>query len=444
MKKFFAIILSLFVAFAATAQKVRFDINFTADASNIEKVYIQPLNVDVDSKTVPMRAKGSGFSGAVAPSAVGFYNLVVLKDRSQLIVPVYAGDSRDVKLSVVVEGKTLIVNDTKENRALSGLTRAINVLDRSLWLDDGMDGVQLKRLIASYQISLDSVIAREGISGVVAEYMTVYAYTHAYNAYASIPRTQEIPITSIPFGRGDVLPEPNVAFDNSYAPLFFAAMQIVKDDLTTSPSLLDKLHSLYADYKNGVLRLKVASLLMSEFMSVYDYSKDFEAGLELVKTATEEYALPDVYVKEFMKYRSTIPGAPFPEGIELVDEAGNTVDFSKFKGKYVYLDLWASWCGPCCDEVPHMKRLEKELENKDVVFVSVSCDTDVQAWKNKMKALDMHGVQLLDKDNSLGTALNVKGIPFFLIYDKNGNLHTYGARRPSTGRVLKELLEGLK
>lgn len=91
-----------------------------------------------------------------------------------------------------------------------------------------------------------------------------------------------------------------------------------------------------------------------------------------------------------------------------------------------------------------MKRLEKELENKDVVFVSVSCDTDVQAWKNKMKALDMHGVQLLDKDNSLGTALNVKGIPFFLIYDKNGNLHTYGARRPSTGRVLKELLEGLK
>ena len=90
------------------------------------------------------------------------------------------------------------------------------------------------------------------------------------------------------------------------------------------------------------------------------------------------------------------------------------------------------------------QKLEKELKNKDVVFVSVSCDSDEQAWKKKMADMNMHGIQLLDKDNTLGDALNVKGIPFYLIYDKQGNLHTYNAKRPSTGEVIKDILEGLK
>lgn len=444
MKKFFAIILFLSVAFAATAQKVRFNIKFLVDTANIEKVYVQPLNVDVDSKTIPMRKKGNAFTGTVNSSSPGFYNLVVLKDHSQLIVPVYAGAAESVELDVTVKGKVLTITDTPENSALSSLSHAINTLDKRLWVESNMSGEQMKQVVVGYQVALDSIISKNRIKGAVAEYMTVYAYAHAYNAYASMPRAQEIPITSIPFGRNDVLPEPNIAFDNSYAPLFFVAMQIVKDGLTTSPSLLDKLHSLYATYKNSDLRSKVASLIMNEFLSRYNYSKGYEAGLDLVKVATKEYGLPDTYIKEFIKYRSTIPGAPFPEGIVLVDAEGNVVDFSTFKGKYVYVDLWASWCGPCCKEIPYMKKLEKELENKDVVFVSVSCDTDVLAWKNKMKELDMQGVQLLDKENVLGDALNVKGIPFYLIYDKEGNLHTYGAKRPSTGFVLKEILEGLK
>lgn len=444
MKKILSAIFMLSVSLVATAQKVHFDIELLADTAGIKKVYVQPLNVDVDPKTIPMRHKHGAYAGTVSPSAVGFYNLVVLKDRAQLIVPVYVGDAKSVSLDVEVDGKRLSVVDTRENRALSALTHSVNMLNRSLWLDDNIEGERLKEIVAGYQVALDSITKQYDITGVVADYMAVCAYTNAYNTYTSIPRAQQIPITSIPFSRNDVLPHPNAAFDNEYAPLFFAAMQIVKDDLTSSPSLLDKLSSLYENYENEVLRSKVASLVMSEFLSKYNYSRDFELGLELVKNATREYNLPDVYINEFLKYSSTIPGAPFPSGVELVDLEGKTVDFSQFRGKGVYLDLWASWCGPCCKEMPHMKKLEEELENKDVVFVSVSCDTDVDAWKRKVKELGLEGYQLLDKNNTLGDALNVKGVPFYLIYDKYGNLHTYDARRPSSGRVLKELLEGLK
>ena len=61
-----------------------------------------------------------------------------------------------------------------------------------------------------------------------------------------------------------------------------------------------------------------------------------------------------------------------------------------------------------------------------------------------MSELGMHGNQLHDRDTALGTAMNVKGIPFFVIYDKEGRLHTYGAMRPSKGEVLKVMLESLK
>jgi hypothetical protein len=61
-----------------------------------------------------------------------------------------------------------------------------------------------------------------------------------------------------------------------------------------------------------------------------------------------------------------------------------------------------------------------------------------------MDEKNMHGNQLWNPAGTLGTALNVKGIPFFAIYDPEGKLYMYGAPRPSQGRGLVELLEGLK
>ena len=104
--------------------------------------------------------------------------------------------------------------------------------------------------------------------------------------------------------------------------------------------------------------------------------------------------------------------------------------------------MWASWCAPCCAEVPHLQKLEKELQNKDVKFVSISIDKSAPAWKAKMKALNMHGTQLHNQDNGLAEALNVRGIPFFIIYDKEGKLYMYNAPRPSNP-ALKKILDEL-
>ena len=441
MKNILAIIIALFVVAVAPAQKVRFEIKFTNDVADVQKVYIQPCG---NSNTITLRQKGDTYVGSTPCSESGFYNVIALKGHSQVILPVYTKDKENVALEIEARAKKFFLNDTPENRAISALAHSVNALDRRLWLNSEMTGDQLKALVSGYQISLDSIVAANGITGEVAEFMTVYAYSHAYNAYSNIPRTQKIKAALIPFSRHDVLPPANVAFDNEYTPMFFTAVQIVRDDLTSSPVLLDKLHTLYTNYKNASVREKVASALVSHFIINYKYTEDFEGGLAIVKRATEEFGLSSEFVAEYMKRKATIPGSPFPKNAKLVNADGKEIDFSDFKGKYVYMDMWASWCAPCCKEVPYLHELEAELQNKDVVFVSVSCDSDEHAWKNKMAELDAHGVQLLDKENTLGDALNVKAIPFFIIYDKEGNLHTYGALRPSSGDAIKAYLENLK
>ena len=443
MKKIFTII-ALLVAISATAQKVRFDIRFVSDNANVTKVLVHPLNINEETKTVVVREKDGHFVGTAQVSKIGFYNLVIVRDQSQLIIPVYATDEKNISFDVRMVGKDCLVENTLENRILTSLNANLNDLDRRLWLEPGMSGEELKELILAYRTALDAVKDTEDLSPVVVEYIKIMAYVRAFNAYKSIPRAQEISMTSIPFSRNDVLPAPGKVLDNDYTSLFYAGLQIIKDELPSLPSLLDRLANLYAAYGSNELRKSVATSIMREYILYYNYANDFDGGLAIVKRATEKYDMPSIFVEEFMKRKSTVPGSPFPAGVNLVDANGKAVDFSQFKGKYVYIDLWASWCGPCCKEVPHLQKLEKELRNDDVVFVSISSDKDEQAWRSKMEELKMHGNQLLDKDNTLCDALNVKGIPFFVIYDKAGNLHTYGALRPSTGTHLRSVLEGLK
>lgn len=444
MKHIFAAITFLLVAFSASAQRFQLNISLSGDTAGVSKVLVQPLNAGSEAKPVALRHKNNAYAGSLRASELGLYSLIVVRNQSQLNVPFTLVSAEKAALDVKIEGALLFIDNTPDNAAFSALMADINSLDRSLWNHAALSPKDLKALVKGYVAAYDSISKLDGVTGHARDYMKVHAYARAYNAYSSIPRAQKISESAIPFSRSEVLPSPKDVFDNDYASLVYGVPQIIKSDFPASPSLYDKMAYLYSTYSSEAVREKVVVTLMSDFLSKYNYSDDFEGGLELIKSVTKEYSLPQVYVEAYMKRKSTIVGSPFPEDVELVDENGKKVDFSTFKGKYVYVDMWASWCNPCCKEVPHLQKLESELRNKDVVFVSISTDTDVKAWKNKMSELKMHGVQLLDSNNSLSNALNVKMIPFFAIYDKEGRLHTYGALRPSSGKKLKDVLEGLK
>lgn len=125
------------------------------------------------------------------------------------------------------------------------------------------------------------------------------------------------------------------------------------------------------------------------------------------------------------------------------------VSFSDFKGKFVYIDLWATWCGPCKAEIPHMKKIEEDYHGKNIVFVSLSLDKskDAQKWKDYVTKEQLKGIQLMaDKDFGSDVAKNydVNAIPRFLLFDTKGNIINADALRPSNPELRAQLDKLLK
>lgn len=128
------------------------------------------------------------------------------------------------------------------------------------------------------------------------------------------------------------------------------------------------------------------------------------------------------------------------------DINGKEVALEDFKGKYVYIDCWATWCGPCKRELPYLGKLEEKYKDRNIVFVSISSDKDIAAWKKMVKNDKLGGVQLnINGDYSFHKAMKINTIPRFLLINPEGNFVSDNAIRPSNSQIeiLFNSLKGL-
>ncbi len=122
------------------------------------------------------------------------------------------------------------------------------------------------------------------------------------------------------------------------------------------------------------------------------------------------------------------------------DLNGKMVALSDFAGKYVFIQIWASWCEPCREELPHWKELAWQFEGTDICFVSISCNWDKAAWRRTVKEEQLPGIQLYaDRDSGFLKAYMVRNIPRFILIDREGRIIDSGMSRPSASRTLKIL-----
>ena len=123
------------------------------------------------------------------------------------------------------------------------------------------------------------------------------------------------------------------------------------------------------------------------------------------------------------------------------DIEGNEFSLSSFKGDLVYVDVWATWCGPCKAEIPSLQKLESDYHGKDITFMSVSVDTDKEAWQKMVAEKELGGVQLwADGWSKITNDYAIFGIPRFMLFDSEGNVISTNAPRPSSDDI-RELLE---
>jgi len=123
------------------------------------------------------------------------------------------------------------------------------------------------------------------------------------------------------------------------------------------------------------------------------------------------------------------------------NETFNSI-LDQYKGKVVYLDFWASWCGPCKKEMPYSQNLQEEFKGQDVVFLYLSVDRNAQQWLSMIEKLQITGEHYRansDVHQELNAQFNVRSIPRYVLIDKKGKVVSANATRPSNPAVVDEI-----
>ena len=392
------------------------------------------------------RVGADGSYGFLLNPEPGFYSI----GEERLNFPVYLKGGEEVNIALLETRAGLNGKNTKENKALY------------LWADYAADirlkSVFFERTLSNYEdffpefeayvAGLDELKNRlksgnKAFDALLAEYVNYatdyYAVIFLYTPRTKHPEKSMRPdyyrhiVSEDKFTDDGVLQFPDgvrmlssyVSFAQEENDLKYGDAQYTENSLSYLPDN----------------RLKGEYLISSVFRNFKSYGQYLSAmeqyGKYLVTPSLKERA-----EAVGTKLYDTKPGGRAAD-FTYPDTGGKMVSLSDFKGKVVLVDVWATWCGPCRQQIPYLKKLEEELHGEDIVFLGVSVDEskDKQKWLDFIEKEDLKGVQLLAGGWSKITKdYKINGIPRFMVFDKQGNIVSVDAPRPSSPE-LKRMLE---
>jgi len=202
--------------------------------------------------------------------------------------------------------------------------------------------------------------------------------------------------------------------------------------------------------------LKIASTIANETIKnslLYNsakygvtYAEDLEGYYSTFISSSTSAENNKIITESYNKLKMLTKGQPSPKFNNYENYKGGTTSLDDLKGKFVYVDVWATWCGPCKAEIPFLKEIEKSYHGKNIEFVSISVDKAKghESWLKMVKDKELKGIQLFsdkDWDSDFVQGYLIKGIPRFILIDPKGDIVSANAPRPSDSKLIDLLNE---
>lgn len=223
--------------------------------------------------------------------------------------------------------------------------------------------------------------------------------------------------------------------DNKDKSTFFVKRILMEEEILTS----EVMDLPEAEFKKTMSTLNDAyTKLKSEFKDIDTlFFQEQDKDVEKMITAYTSF------FNSKLEMQKALPaGTPSPTFINYENHKGGTTSLKDLKGKYVYIDVWATWCGPCIAEIPSLKEIEQKYHDKNIAFVSISIDKEsaYEKWKKMVVEKELGGIQLLadnDWKSQFVQDYKINGIPRFILIDPNGNIINPDAPRPSSPKLVE-------
>jgi thiol-disulfide isomerase/thioredoxin len=195
---------------------------------------------------------------------------------------------------------------------------------------------------------------------------------------------------------------------------------------------------------HGITREKIIASHVYSNLNAY-LLEGYEKHRDLVDASIKWMQLKSILEKKYIQVKEEL-SRPRPENTNMTDlneETYKDIQFqdilNKYKGKVVYLDFWASWCGPCRGEMPYSLDLQSHFADQDVAFVYISSDAGYEEWERMIRILQITGDHYRTSKavrSEYNQLFNVRFIPRYVLYDKDGNVVDSTALRPSNPDII--------